>query len=301
MSTNAVFPDIGLAGWQALVSKALKGAPIDRLRTPTREGYVIEPLYHGVRDAVVVAPERGATPWGVIQRIDLPDATEANRQMLDDLTGGADGLDLVFSNSPHARGYGIAGADAATIERLFAGVDPSMISLSVDAGRRTSEIARRIVDVAAAAGIAASELRLATLIDPIGLAARNGGVADGGNKYAPVAQFRGGSHSLIFAADDDRDDGARYSRFAICDLRLKFSDTRPELFQPSFAFGGLNKPDRRGGRRRRCGNRRGAENEAAGAVDEVINQFTAAANVTAACAQRLAERAHLNFNLSADA
>ena len=179
MSTNAVFPDIGLAGWQALVSKALKGAPIDRLRTPTRDGYVIEPLYQGSRDAVVVAPERGATPWGVVQRIDLPDATDANRQILADLTGGADGLDLVFSTSPHARGYGIAAADPATLEQLLAGVDLRMISLGIDAGSRTGEIARRIVDAAAAGGIAAGELRLTTLIDPIGLAARNGGTEAG--------------------------------------------------------------------------------------------------------------------------
>ncbi|MDR3375128.1 MAG: methylmalonyl-CoA mutase family protein [Ancalomicrobiaceae bacterium] len=179
MSTNAVFPDIGLAGWQALVAKALKGAPIDRLKTPTRDGYVIEPLYQRARDAVVVAPERGAMPWGVVQRIDLPDVAEANRQILADLEGGADGLDLVFSTSPHARGYGIAASDPAAIERLLASVDPRLITLHIDAGAETAAIATRIIDVLAASGIAASELRLTTLIDPIGLAARNGGTEAG--------------------------------------------------------------------------------------------------------------------------
>ncbi|MDR3497026.1 MAG: methylmalonyl-CoA mutase, partial [Ancalomicrobiaceae bacterium] len=92
MSTNAATPsasfaDPGLAGWQQLVAKALKGASIDGLKTPTRDGYVIEPLYQGSRDAVPVAPGRGATPWGVIQRIDLPDPAEANAQILADLEG----------------------------------------------------------------------------------------------------------------------------------------------------------------------------------------------------------------------
>lgn len=49
------------------------------------------------------------------------------------------------------------------------------------------------------------------------------------------------------------------------------------------------------------GNWCGGKNEAAGAVHQKINQRARAANVAAARAERLAERAHLDFDLFADA
>ena len=88
---------------------------------------------------------------------------------------------------------------------------------------------------------------------------------------------------------------------SIADLRLEFMDSRPKHFPPFFAFGGLNKSDRR--RCCCCGGRngRGAENETAGAIHKEINQRPRSANESAACTQRLAERAHLDFNPVADA
>ena len=133
------------------------------------------------------------------------------------------------------------------------------------------------------------------------LAARDGRIADGRNKNVLFAQFRGGVNGFGFVAEDERDDGAWNCGLRIADCGLKFVDALPELFPPRFAFGGLNKLNCRGGGGGGGGNGRGAENKTAGAVDQKINQRARAANVAAARAERLAERAHLDFDLAADA
>ena len=46
-----------------------------------------------------------------MQRIDHPDAAQANAQALHDLENGATGLELEFAGGPGARGFG--GADAS--------------------------------------------------------------------------------------------------------------------------------------------------------------------------------------------
>ena len=54
------FPAATEADWLKLVNETLKGAPFDRLRTKTRDGLVIEPLYRG--PAASVAMPRAAPP-----------------------------------------------------------------------------------------------------------------------------------------------------------------------------------------------------------------------------------------------
>ena len=77
-------------------------------------------------------------------------------------------------------------------------------------------------------------------------------IANGGNKNALFAQFRRSFNGLAFIANQDGNYGARNLRIANCELRLKFSDPRPEMFSPVFAFAGLNKANGRRRSRSRC-------------------------------------------------
>ena len=72
------FPPAQEADWQALVKEALKGAPISSLRSVSYDGIVIEPLYARAKDATVIPGREAGEAWGVMQRIDLPDANAAN-------------------------------------------------------------------------------------------------------------------------------------------------------------------------------------------------------------------------------
>jgi methylmalonyl-CoA mutase len=57
-----------------------------------------------------------------MQRIDHPDAAQANAQALHDLENGATGLEIEFAGGPGARGFGVADAASETLARLFDGV-----------------------------------------------------------------------------------------------------------------------------------------------------------------------------------
>jgi len=83
--------------WRKLVDGVLKGAPFEKLIGKTADGLKIDPIYPRARGAAPIAGRSAAAPWQIMQRIDHPDAAQANAQALHDLENGAGGLTLVNS------------------------------------------------------------------------------------------------------------------------------------------------------------------------------------------------------------
>src|SRR5947199_2266444 len=93
LTLAAEFPQATYEDWRRLVDGVLKGAPFEKLVSTTSDGLRIEPIYPRARDAVPIAGRAGAAPWQIMQRIDHPDAAQANAQALPDLENGARGLE----------------------------------------------------------------------------------------------------------------------------------------------------------------------------------------------------------------
>ncbi len=108
--------------WRRLVDGVLKGAPFEKLVGKTYDDLRIEPIYSRAQNAVPVAGRAQAAPWQIMQRIDHPDAAQANAQALHDLENGATGLELEFAGGAGARGFGVADATKETLARVFDGV-----------------------------------------------------------------------------------------------------------------------------------------------------------------------------------
>src|SRR5260370_34305106 len=106
-------------GWRKLVDGVLKGAPFEKLVGKTYDGLRIDPIYPRARGAAAIPGRTSAAPWQIMQRIDHPDAAQANAQALHDLENGATGLEIEFSGGPGARGFGGCDASAETLARLF--------------------------------------------------------------------------------------------------------------------------------------------------------------------------------------
>jgi len=117
----ADFPQATVDDWRKLVDGVLKGAPYEKLVGKTYDGLKVQPIYNRAKGAGAVVGRAPAAPWRVMQRIDHPDAGQANAQALLDLENGATGLTLVMAGSINANGYGLD-ASAATIERVLDGV-----------------------------------------------------------------------------------------------------------------------------------------------------------------------------------
>jgi methylmalonyl-CoA mutase len=108
--------------WRTLVDGVLKGAPFEKLVGKTYDGLKIEPIYPRAHGAAPIAGRPAAAPWQIMQRIDHPDAAQANAQALHDLENGATGLEIEFAGGPGARGFGVGDATGDTLTRLFDGV-----------------------------------------------------------------------------------------------------------------------------------------------------------------------------------
>src|SRR5438128_6905461 len=121
LTLAAEFPQATYEDWRKLVDGVLKGAPFERLVGKTYDGLKIEPIYPRAKGVSPVVGRAAATPWQIMQRVDHPDAAQANAQALHDLENGAKGLTLVFAGANGAYGFGLE-PTAETVEKVLDGI-----------------------------------------------------------------------------------------------------------------------------------------------------------------------------------
>ncbi|WP_420332799.1 methylmalonyl-CoA mutase family protein [Roseibium sp.] len=125
--------------WWESVDKALKGVPREKLFGATEDGLQIAPIYARRTDSPARDLRASRDSWTITQRIDIPDPAAANTQILEDLAGGADGLDLVFSSAGAPDKAGIAAADLSRLEALLQNVLLDLVSVRLNAGAGTPQ------------------------------------------------------------------------------------------------------------------------------------------------------------------
>src|SRR5882757_4049672 len=154
--------------WRKLVDGVLKGAPFEKLVGKTHDGLRIEPIYPRARGAAPIAGRAPAAPWQIMQRIDHPDAAQANAQALHDLENGASGLTLVFAGANGAHGFGLeptAEAVAKILDGIF--IDAG-IALELQIGPQSRMSAIHLAEYVKRKGFdpAACDIRFG--LDPLG-------------------------------------------------------------------------------------------------------------------------------------
>lgn len=157
------------ARWRRLVEKGLRGRPFSDLVSSTAEGIAIEPLR--VPDTPVAVLDRGATSWTRLQRIDHPSPDKAAALALEALNGGADGLALVFSGAPGARGFGVTAEDLSVLLRDIV-IDACTIR--IETGTDGGAIAKRFAAETEARRIDPALMQLSFGIDPFSIIAASG-------------------------------------------------------------------------------------------------------------------------------
>lgn len=166
------------AVWRTLVDKVLKGADFDRvLTTRTFDGLKIAPLYPKAEGDAPRALRAAIAPWTVAQRVDHPDAREANILALDDLENGTSGLVLSLEGAPAARGFGLKLGDQPfeTVDRALAGVHLDLISLRLETAPFEGQIGRELLlELVGRRGLDPTSVSLDFGLDPLGDAVRAG-------------------------------------------------------------------------------------------------------------------------------
>ena len=170
------FAPTGERQWLKRVEAALKGRAFETLVSRSDDSFPIRPLY-GRRVGPRVARQGG--PWRVLARVDHPDAGLANAQALDDLANGADGLQVIFAGAGGAWGYGLAGADAASLAALFEGVRlDAGLTLELDLGPAAEQQALGLAALVERQVADPGRLDLSFGLDPLGALARSGRAPD---------------------------------------------------------------------------------------------------------------------------
>jgi methylmalonyl-CoA mutase len=160
--------------WRKLVDGVLKGAPFEKLVGKTYDGLRIEPIYPRARGAAPIAGRAPAAPWQIMQRIDHPDAAQANAQALHDLENGASGLTLVFAGANGARGFGLE-PTAEAVEKILDGIFiDAGIALELQLGTPSRMAAIHVAEYVKRKGLSPSACDIRFGLDPIGACAVSG-------------------------------------------------------------------------------------------------------------------------------
>lgn len=179
------------ADWRKAAEAALKGAGLGRLASRTADGIELQPLYTRREGPRALRGEPGA--WRILARLDHPDPGAANEQALEDLAGGADGLQVVFAGAAGAYGFGLGRHDSATLHRAFEGVPFAGTRFELDLGPDAEGQASAFASLAERLGARPADVAVAFGLDPIGALARSGRAARGweeeGRALAKLALF----------------------------------------------------------------------------------------------------------------
>ncbi len=170
----ADFAPASYADWRKLVDGVLKGAPFEKLVGKTYDGLRIEPIYPRARGAAPIAGRAAAAPWQIMQRIDHPDAAQANAQALHDLENGASGLTLVFAGANGAHGFGLE-PTAEAVEKILDGIFiDAGIALELQLGTQSRMAAIHVAEYVKRKGHSASACDIRFGLDPIAACAVSG-------------------------------------------------------------------------------------------------------------------------------
>jgi methylmalonyl-CoA mutase len=221
------FPPTTEADWRRLVEAALKGASFDkRLVSQTYDGLRVAPLYPRAAGAKPVAGREPGAAWTVMQRVDHPDPKAANKQALEDLENGANGLTLVFAGSLNANGYGLD-ASPETLKRLLDGVAlDAGITIDFNLSPPTRNAVQLFAELVKARKLSPAAVDLRASLNPIG------GFAASGASPMPWREL---SKSLASAIRGLAEQGYR-GPFAVADGRIIHNAGGSEAQELSFAL-----------------------------------------------------------------
>lgn len=174
------------AQWLALVDKALKGADFEKkLVTKTADGIRVEPLY--TRETSVPTLQ-GAVPgqapftrgasgvleglgWEIRQRIAAAEPERANREIMNELEGGSNGI-LLEVEAPGQAGCKIR--SAADMTAAIGAMRLDLAPLELKAGLGAADAARHLIAALSGLSIPAKSAQVFLGLDPIGTLARWG-------------------------------------------------------------------------------------------------------------------------------
>jgi len=199
-----------VAEWRKLALAVLKGADFETVLTSkTADGLHIEPLYARADGFMPIIGRAPGAAWSIMQRVDNPDAPQANAQALNDLETGATGLTLVFENAIGSHGFGLP-AKAGFIEEILRGIYlDAGIDIALDCGPRGRDAAHAFADACKALGFPPNTIRVRFGLNPVGTGGRIGvlqgdGPAVAKNVAAAVNDLLSQGFSGPFLAADGR-------------------------------------------------------------------------------------------------
>lgn len=155
------FPPVSKAQWLQQIAKDLKDKPLEDLNWHLADGLVVTPFVHADDFATPPLPVTGQpVSWEICEEVQVTDPALANRQALDALEGGAEGLCFWLESA----------MDAAAFSRMLEGIHLDFIGLHF-AGAAVSEnpgmVLGNLEKLAQQRGISSTQWRGSLAYDPV--------------------------------------------------------------------------------------------------------------------------------------
>lgn len=157
----AEFPLVGKADWLRQIAQDLKDKPLEDLNWRLPNGLVVSPFVHADDFETPPAPlSEQPNQWEICEDVTVSDPVAANRQAMDALEGGAEGLCFWLDSPPSSEAFG----------RMLEGVQLDFIGLHF-AGQAVADnpgmVLWMLENLARQRGIPTAQLRGSLAYDPV--------------------------------------------------------------------------------------------------------------------------------------
>ncbi|MBK7936145.1 MAG: hypothetical protein IPJ82_03315 [Lewinellaceae bacterium] len=156
----AEFPPVSKAEWIKKIVKDLKDRPLEDLDWQMPEGLRVSPLVHADDFQEPPLPMFSQSqPWEICEEVAAGDPAAANRQSLDALEGGVEGLQFHLEQTP----------DASFLAQMFDGIHPDYIGLHFSGpgvSGNPGAVLAGLESLAKTKGISTANLRGSLAFDP---------------------------------------------------------------------------------------------------------------------------------------
>jgi methylmalonyl-CoA mutase len=175
------FSAADIEDWRRLVDKVLGSRSFDdALKSSTYDGISVEPLYFERGEQISAVPGVRSGRWDIRQMPLHPDPATANREILDDLEGGAISLHLKIHPSSWGSadpGRGVVIRDQKDFDRALKNFQPDIAAISLDPGPDYLSATSMLSEFWAREARSADQVRGSLGIDPLGSLAQHGRLA----------------------------------------------------------------------------------------------------------------------------
>ena len=151
--------------WLEAAKTALKGEPVQSLKSGTLDGIELEPLYSCNQQLAAIIGRQVGRPWKIVHRLTSHNATDGNVELKAAVANGANSIELVLNSSPTMSSSAIELFSNEDVSKMLEDVHLNDVGLRIRGGLDSMAIFASIMATVDSSQTSSDKLDISQVFD----------------------------------------------------------------------------------------------------------------------------------------